>query len=176
MGIGRCPFRTWGSRKTGARMYSDRVGVGPRALAVIIDGALFFLIACCLGIVLSLGSGEDIENTTSGLSLLLNCLWTIAFFAYYILLEGNSGQTLGKKVVKIKVVKEDGSPITMGDSVIRNLLRIVDGLVFYLVGAILVWSNPAKQRLGDKLAKTKVISVGPGSAQDPIDEPPLPRF
>src|SRR5690554_4175816 len=112
-------------------MYSDRVGVGPRALAVIIDGALFFLIACCLGIVLSLGSGEDIENTTSGLSLLLNCLWTIAFFAYYILLEGNSGQTLGKKVVKIKVVKEDGSPITMGDSVIRNLLRIVDGLVFY---------------------------------------------
>lgn len=157
-------------------MYTDRIGVGPRALAVIIDGAIFFLIACCLGIVLSLGSDGDAMDTTSGLSLVINCLWSLAYFAYYILLESNSGQTLGKKVVKIKVVKEDGSAITMGDAVVRNILRIVDGFAFYLVGAVFVWTSPAKQRLGDKLAKTIVVGVGPTAQQSQIEEPPLPRF
>lgn len=157
-------------------MYTDRIGVGPRALAVIIDSAIFILIGCCVGIVFALASGGDETDSTSAASLLINCLSSVAYFAYFILMEGNSGQTLGKKVVKIKVVKEDGSPLTMGDSVIRNLLRIVDGFLVYLVGAIFVWTSPAKQRLGDKLAKTIVVGVGPTAQQSQIEEPPLPRF
>ncbi|MFL5661319.1 MAG: RDD family protein, partial [Ktedonobacteraceae bacterium] len=67
------------------------------------------------------------------------------------------GATLGKMVVGLRVVKLDGSPISWSESVIRNLLRIIDGIFFYLVGAIFVWTSPRKQRLGDRAASTVVI-------------------
>lgn len=156
-------------------MVTDRVGVGPRALAVIIDMVAFIIISCCLGIVLAM-IGDNDMGSTSGPSIIANCGVSLLMLGYFILLEANSGQTLGKKVVKIKVVKEDGSPITMGDSVVRNVLRIVDGFFFYLVGAIFIWTNPSKQRLGDKLAKTIVVGVGPTNQESQTPEPPLPRF
>ena len=43
-------------------------------------------------------------------------------------------------------------------SIIRNLLRIIDGFCFYLVGAIIVWVTKSKQRLGDLAAHTLVVS------------------
>jgi uncharacterized RDD family membrane protein YckC len=57
----------------------------------------------------------------------------------------------------LRVVNEDGGSIDWQASIVRNLLRIVDGLFIYLVGAILVWTSDKKQRLGDRLAKTIVI-------------------
>lgn len=45
----------------------------------------------------------------------------------------------------------------MGAAIIRTLLRIIDGIAVYLVGAIFVWTSPRKQRLGDRVAKTLVI-------------------
>jgi len=77
--------------------------------------------------------------------------------AYFIVLEATQGATLGKMALGLRVVKTDGSPITWTDSLIRNLLRIIDGLFFYLVGAIFVWTSPLKQRLGDRAAHTVVI-------------------
>ena len=57
----------------------------------------------------------------------------------------------------LKVVTESGAPLEWNAAIIRTLLRIVDGLFVYLVGAILVWTSPTKQRLGDKVAKTLVV-------------------
>jgi uncharacterized RDD family membrane protein YckC len=67
------------------------------------------------------------------------------------------GGTLGKLALGMRVVMEDGSPVTLTASLIRNLLRIIDGLFAYLLGAIFIWTSPAKQRLGDRLAKTFVV-------------------
>ena len=84
----------------------------------------------------------------------------IVWFLYYTLLEGHYGQTLGKWFCKIKVVKEaDGAPIGYGDAAIRTILRIIDGLIDYLIGAILIWTSEKKQRLGDRLAHTVVIQL-----------------
>ena len=69
----------------------------------------------------------------------------------------------------LKVVTEDGRPIEWGASIIRNLLRIIDGLFVYLVGAILIWTSPMKQRLGDLLAGTVVI-VGPRAPRKEDDD------
>ncbi|MFL5628504.1 MAG: RDD family protein [Ktedonobacteraceae bacterium] len=77
--------------------------------------------------------------------------------AYFIILEATQGATLGKMAIGLRVVKKDGLPIGWSESVIRNLLRIIDGLFFYLVGAIFVWTSPLKQRLGDRAANTVVI-------------------
>ncbi len=156
-------------------MYTDRVGVGPRALAVILDGLILLPLSCCALVLLSV---IDATNTDP-VGLLINLVTSVAGFAYYIVLEARSGQTLGKRILKIKVVKEDNSPITMSDSAVRNLLRIVDILPLlapYLLGAVLIWTNPAKQRLGDKVAKTIVVRVDPIGQQAQVEEPPLPRF
>jgi len=84
----------------------------------------------------------------------------IVAFLYYTLLEGRYGQTLGKWFCKIKVVREaDGAPISYGEAAIRTILRIIDGLIDYLVGAILIWTSHKKQRLGDRLAHTVVVQL-----------------
>jgi len=72
-------------------------------------------------------------------------------------LEATQGATLGKRILGLRVVKIDGSPIGWSESIIRNLLRIIDGLFAYLVGAILIWTSPQRQRLGDRVAKTVVV-------------------
>jgi uncharacterized RDD family membrane protein YckC len=73
-------------------------------------------------------------------------------------MEATTGQTLGKMAMKLKVVKKDGAKIDWQASIIRNLLRIIDGFFFYLLGAIVIWVSKSKQRLGDMAANTIVVS------------------
>ncbi len=81
-------------------------------------------------------------------------LWLV----YYTYFEGSSGQTLGKKVINIKVVKSDGSKCEYGSALIRTILRIIDNLPFlYILGIILIAATDKQQRLGDMLANTIVV-------------------
>ena len=60
----------------------------------------------------------------------------------------------------IHVVKLDGSPMSWWQSIVRNRWRILDyipGIIPDLLGALLIWTSPTKQRLGDRLAQTVVI-------------------
>ncbi len=87
----------------------------------------------------------------------------IVWFLYYTILEGRYGQTLGKWFVKVKVVKEDtGAPINYTEAAIRTILRIIDGIIDYLIGALLIWTSDKRQRLGDRLAHTVVIQLCSG--------------
>lgn len=83
----------------------------------------------------------------------------IIFLAYFTFLEGSKGQTIGKMLTKIKVVGEDGGNINMNQAFIRTILRIIDGLLVYLIGAILIWRSDKKQRLGDSIAKIVVVKA-----------------
>ena len=121
------------------------VGVGLRFLALLIDA----LIIGALGGLLSF-----LFRDAPGLS---GSLIAIITLAYLIVMEATQGATLGKMALGLRVVKTDGSPISWSESLIRNLLRIVDGLFGYLVGAILIWNSPLKQRLGDRVAHTVVV-------------------
>ncbi len=124
------------------------VGVGPRFVAVLID----FIIIGVVGGILSAIFGPSNAGASGGLTGLLA-------LAYIIVMEATQGATVGKMVMGLRVVKEDGSPISWSESIIRNLLRIIDGLFAYLVGAILIWTSPLKQRLGDRVAHTVVIKT-----------------
>ena len=85
-------------------------------------------------------------------------LTTVFLLSYFTLLEGLwQGRTLGKKLLGLRVVRQDGAPLDLGTALVRNLLRLVDGQFGYLVGAILVWTSPLKQRLGDRVAHTLVV-------------------
>ena len=76
--------------------------------------------------------------------------------AYDWLLEASFGATLGKALVGIRVVRTSRRS-ALAASAIRNLLRIVDGLGFYLVGAMVAGCSRCRQRLGDLCAGTAVV-------------------
>lgn len=87
-------------------------------------------------------------------------IFSLVTFFYFVLLEGRGGrgQTVGKMLVSIRVVDENTmKPIGYGQSFARNILRIIDGLFFYLIGIILIYTSDKHQRLGDRAAGSIVI-------------------
>jgi uncharacterized RDD family membrane protein YckC len=129
------------------------VGLGLRFVALIIDGIILGILGYLIGAVTggTSGAGFELEGGPAFLYYLLS-------FLYYILMESFMGGTVGKLALGMRVELEDGSPITIGASIIRNLLRIVDFLPFaYILGMIMISTSPLKQRLGDRVAKTVVI-------------------
>jgi uncharacterized RDD family membrane protein YckC len=99
----------------------------------------------------------------------------LAAIVYFTLFEGITGATLGKFLLGIRVVNEDGSKVTWSNSIVRNVSRLVDEFPYfipYLVGAIAVWNSPTRQRLGDRWAHTVVVThaslMARGSVTYPI--------
>lgn len=133
-----------------------RAVVGRRIVAALLDLLVLTVVASLLAVVFggaSAGGGE-IGFQLSGAPALL---MFVVGFGYYIVLEGMRGQTLGKMALGIKVLRADGGPAGWGAVVGRNLLRIVDGFFFYLVGLIVMLATQRKQRVGDVAAKTIVV-------------------
>jgi len=127
-----------------------------RVLALIIDTVLFVV---TLGILTSI-----VGVISQTLSSLLTGLGTVLFFAYFIYFEAEYGQTIGKMVLKIVVVTEDGAPLSYRESIIRTLLRIIDALpFFYLIGLVAILLTDRKQRLGDIVADTVVVEEKKGA-------------
>src|SRR5436190_1819452 len=81
----------------------------------------------------------------------------VGWLVYMTVMETAYGASLGKFALGIRVVRLDGQPVDGFTSFLRNIIRAVDGAFFYLVGSIIVWNSPLKQRLGDKAAKTVVV-------------------
>lgn len=127
-------------------------GVGIRFVSILIDSIILGIIDITLGSILGIFRGTP-ENAW---------WWILSFLimlAYFTYLEGTRGQSIGKMITKIKVVREDGGKIDMNQAFTRNILRIIDGLFAYLVGAILIWRSDKKQRLGDSIGKTVVVKA-----------------
>jgi len=81
-------------------------------------------------------------------------------FAYLIIMEAYVGWTVGKRLLGMKVVDGSGNRIGLRKSIIRNLLRMVDGLpAFNILGVILITSSDKGQRFGDRVAKTYVLKL-----------------
>lgn len=96
------------------------------------------------------------------LAIASRCILIIAFFCYYLLLEGYTGYTLGKFVFRIKVVTGEGRPPGFLKSLIRTLLRLIDTnplLMGSLPAGISVLVTASRQRIGDLAAGTYVVKV-----------------
>lgn len=91
-----------------------------------------------------------------GLALILAFLLEWFYSVYFEV--WHQGRTPGKKNFRIRVVNDDGSPVTFGPSLLRNLLRVVDFLpLAYVAGCIASISNRQFKRLGDLVAGTLVV-------------------
>lgn len=140
------------------------VGVGRRALAAILDTIILGMMYVALSFVISaagMGLSTSVAgNLSKGGGLVMysvGCVGLFIGFVYFVALEAMFGSTIGKKILGMQVVKVDGTSCGWGAALVRNVIRIVDGLFLYLVGAVLIWTSDQKQRLGDRIANTVVV-------------------
>jgi uncharacterized RDD family membrane protein YckC len=145
-------------------------GIGSRFLAVLIDsaiqvGALMVLGLIFVGAVFGFrGAGVGGFSAAGVWAVaILILVYFLLMYGYFILFESIwNGQTPGKRLTHIRVIKDSGQPITVIDAVGRNLLRIIDQLPFaYGIGVLCAWISPRSKRLGDYVAGTVVVHEKP---------------
>src|SRR6185436_1773317 len=148
--------------------------IGNRFLAVAIDHfiqyfsiiliAWFFLWISNTGIG-QIGStaGEWLEEMPKWTLAVMIIAVFLVFASYFIVFEWLwNGQTPGKRIMKLRVIRDDGRPITLWEAVARNLLRVFDAapgfiVPIYSVGLIVIFMSGRDQRVGDLFAGTVVI-------------------
>jgi uncharacterized RDD family membrane protein YckC len=144
---------------TGPKLDNRRVFAAIVDVAIVVAGALVILFAAD---ALS-GDRGDVRGALSAVIL----GWALY---YYFALESGDGQTVGKKVMKLRVVRADGRPAGMREIAVRTVLRVVDGVGGYIVGLIVMLATgQRRQRLGDLAAGTIVVD-----ASVPAYTPPAP--
>lgn len=133
--------------------------LGDRFIAFALDLALLFGLFAMVDAWAFMRWGRfessEFQLTTAAL-VLATTLNSVILFFYGCLLEAACGATLGKVLVGIRVVRT-AQRGALAACAVRNVLRIVDGLVFYLVGAAVAACSDARLRLGDICARTAVI-------------------
>jgi uncharacterized RDD family membrane protein YckC len=151
----------------------DVAGIGSRFVAVLLDtliiGAVYFALG--LVFVLALTAVHALNQMDSMTMWFVAALVLVAFvvnWGYFALCEAYwQGQTPGKRVMKLRVIKDSGRQITLFEALARNLVRFIDYLPgMYLTGVIAMLCNKRNQRLGDMVAGTLVV-------HERADEQPL---
>jgi len=141
-------------------------GIGNRAYALLIDYIIFglILIVFLVGVLIFnsllletiaklLGSTNRLELWLIAVQALIGFLIYVGYFVFFETLW--SGQTPGKRYVKIRVIRDDGRPVRLQQSTLRALLRPFDDLFF--IGVFLIVFNQREKRLGDLVGGTVVI-------------------
>jgi uncharacterized RDD family membrane protein YckC len=138
--------------------------IGNRFLACAFDHFLQTLAIGLLYIVLiNVANGLSFSGMAGAPKWAIVLLIIVGFIiwtSYFVLFEWRwNGQTPGKRWLKIRVIREDGRPITFWEAAVRNLLRIFDIQpgYFYSVGLISVFVSSRDQRVGDLFAGTVVV-------------------
>jgi uncharacterized RDD family membrane protein YckC len=138
--------------------------LGLRIGAALIDLALLLVLFVVLAVVV----GEAIVNRVGvAFSFSLDGAEAALYFAvvllYYLVLEAAIGQTVGKLLVGLRVVRRDGGRPSVWAVVTRTVLRVVDWLpLLYLVGFIAMLATGARRRrLGDMAARTDIARAVP---------------
>ena len=136
-----------------------------RVLAAVIDLALIVAGSLVLGAIAGLVTGAD-----GGFTPQLRVIMVAWALYYYFALESGAGQTVGKRLMKLRVVRSDGTPAGMREVAIRTLLRVIDGLLVYLVGLIVMLvTGERRQRLGDLAAGTVVADASAEPADTAVE-------
>jgi uncharacterized RDD family membrane protein YckC len=137
-------------------------GLWRRFLALVIDFALFCLVFFPVTRIVKgvwIMSASD-HRWASGLFVTdpLCMVFLAVMVLYFILLEGLAGVTFGKRVMRLRVVREAGGNPGLWRGVVRNVLRIVDSLpVCNILGVVLILTSPERARFGDRIAGTRVV-------------------
>jgi uncharacterized RDD family membrane protein YckC len=150
------------------KLQYDIAGIGSRGAAAIVDTTIQALAVTIMLVALSAGGlavsafvGGGAGAVALGVGLLSLGVFAVTG-GYFMLFEILwNGQTPGKRLVGLRVIRENGYPIRPVDAVIRNLIRIVDWLpMAYGFGVLTMLLNSRSRRLGDFASGTLVVREG----------------
>ena len=161
---------TWDARRTELELPEEidlqveLANVGSRTLAILVDifiGGLILFIVYTLTMLLAHNIADDwlTRLSSNALKTLLMLLIFGFQWVYFNLFEWLwNGQTPGKRLLNLRVIKVDGSPVSGIDVLLRNLSRPIDTLgPMGLIGLVMIFVSRKAQRLGDIMARTLVI-------------------
>jgi uncharacterized RDD family membrane protein YckC len=161
---------TWDARKAELELPEEidlqveLANVGSRTLAILVDislGGLVLFIIYALTLLLAHDVADDWLTKLSA-NVLKTVLILVIFgfqWCYFNIFEWIwNGQTPGKRLLHLRVIKADGSPVSGIDVLLRNLSRPIDTLgPMGLIGLLMIFVSRKAQRLGDVMARTLVI-------------------
>ena len=164
--------------------------IGNRFLACAVDHSIqaftLGLIALASYVIADFTAVQNVIQSAPkwvyAVMIILLFLVLSGYFAFFEWLW--SGQTPGKRWLKLRVLREDGRPITFWEASVRNLLRSLDMMPapFYSIGLISVFSTNRDQRVGDMVAGTVVVREREAEAPEfsqvfasPVSDPALRR-
>jgi uncharacterized RDD family membrane protein YckC len=133
-------------------------------LAGVVD-----LVIVALGAAVVLFAGDALTGDAGEIQGALGAVVLGWALYYFFALESGDGQTVGKKLMKLRVVRADGSPVGMREVAVRTILRVVDN---YLVGLIVMLATgDRRQRIGDLAAGTIVVDASGPAVLAPAPMP-----
>jgi uncharacterized RDD family membrane protein YckC len=143
---------------------TEQTVVRARIVAALVDTVVTLVVAfgifMAMGLAaLGLNKAALISDWLGGSVILSGVVVapTLAAVVYGYATEQRYGRTLGKRLLGLVVVHEDGTPCTGRAAAVRNLLRPVDFVFGYTVGFVTMFATPRRQRLGDLVAGTTVV-------------------
>lgn len=140
------------------RIEQETVGLPKRIAAQLIDCTLLIVYTYFMFQFLDRLFRLDLGSATEIFLMVVLILLPVS--GYFILCETfNEGQTIGKRLLNIKVVKKDGTAAGVGDYLLRGLLLPIDTFGFFFIGAWFILLTKHHQRLGDLAAGTVVVRV-----------------
>jgi uncharacterized RDD family membrane protein YckC len=146
-------------------------GVGSRLLAILIDTLIQTGIGIAagiaiFGIIIAIGPAGAPSVWLLALAAFAAFLLLYGYFAIFEILW--NGQTPGKRIIGIRVIKESGRPLTPAETIGRNLMRIVDQMpAMYAIGIVTMFLNGRNKRVGDLVAGSIVIRESKKDKQAP---------
>src|SRR6266404_6967646 len=164
--------------------------IGNRFIACAIDHTIQILALITIGIFFAIITdvpdiGSRLMNAPKWVIALLVIIQFVVINGYFAVFEWVwRGQTPGKRWLKLRVIREDGRPISFFEAMVRNLLRVVDFIVppFYSIGLVSVFATERDQRIGDLVAGTVVVrereAEAPAFAEvfaSPVSDPAMRR-
>lgn len=138
----------------------NAASVGSRILGQLIDVMVIIAYSVVMGYIIDLSGLDSFFNSMDDWSVgaILIMLFSPVIFYTLILESLWEGQTIGKKIMKMKVIKIDGYQAGFGDYLIRWLFRLVEVLIgIGVIGLLAIIFNDKSQRMGDMAAGTAVI-------------------
>jgi len=146
----------------GSRFIALAVDLLVQVVMIVVVYAALFIVGIGLSTLVDVVAGG---KTALG-AVIANVLLALAIISFFLIQWGyfvffevrRGGQTPGKRLMHLRVVRDEGQPVRFFDSVIRNILRIVDALPgTQMVGVISILANRRNKRIGDLAAGTIVV-------------------
>lgn len=131
----------------------------PRIAAALVDIAIIgvvYVLAILAGELVPEGDINEADVFLPRLAIAVGLL-TLTFL-YFFVPEFRTGQTIGKRLLGLRVVRADGSARTKWSIAWRTVFRVIDYQFMGLVGLIFIIATPERQRIGDAMARTIVVS------------------